>query len=346
MTDYYDVLGVSKDANVDEIKKAYRQLALKYHPDKNPDDPKAVERFKEIALAYEVLSSEEKRKRYDRRSHRSPFPNIDLFDGWEMFNYGAAQEKPRRGSNIRVDAMVHLDDIALQAHEASFTIKRPVSCERCTGAGIEPGTGWVSCATCGGTGMESFTPQVFVSVKKTCRTCNGKGKSPEEICLACGGRKEKMITEEIGITIPAGIPSGHTIVVPSKGRPGRNGGSPGDLHVVIQIKPHSLFTRRGADLSYKLTVDFIQAVLGDKVSVPTLTGKAKLTVPAGTSPGTILRLKRQGVRAFGKPKKRGDLLIEIAVGIPEQLSEEGRALLEKYRQSQPEVTMKTERLND
>jgi len=350
--DYYEILGVPKDATTEDVKRAYRNLVLQYHPDKNPNNPEAEQKFKEVVLAYETLSDEQRRQEYNNRGQGfrrgfSGFP--DIFGDWNPFDFGyqskADSRTPKQGAHLRVDILVNLEDVAVQDFATKLNIRRPVRCGQCSGCGVEPGFGYTNCSVCNGTGMRSYSPRSFIQIQQTCSVCRGQGKKPEKLCSLCHGSGQTTTTEIIDILVPAGILDGQAMVFSDLGCPSENGGPNGDLTVVVNIKPHSLFTRKGSDLLCKVSIDFIHAILGGEIQIPTLNGIAILNIPPGTSPGDKLTIKGQGVRETGKAKKRGDIKVEVEVLIPKQLSEEGRVLLEQYEKVQSSLDPKVERLN-
>lgn len=328
MVDYYKVLGVKEDATAEQIKKAYKDLALKYHPDKNPDDPEAESKFKEVGEAYEVLSDPRKRQQYDTKGSMGFEWFSDIFTGKNK-----QKNQPRKGADIKVDVFVTLEDLTAD-HKQTIQLKRPTDCERCDGEGIRPGTGYVRCDNCQGTGMFTQThKQGWISIQQTCRDCSGKGKKPEAICPYCHGSGERSTTEKFDVDIQAGTPDPYAVKIDGKGYPGKNGGPTGDVYIFLHTKPHETFVRKGADLRCKVSIDFIQALLGDKVDIPTLDGAATLTIPPLTKPGSVLRLKEQGLRRFTSHGK-GNLLVEVDVHFPTEITEEQRALLKEYKDLQ------------
>src|SRR5881409_1719880 len=301
--DYYTVLGVSRDADDAELKKAYRNLARTYHPDKNPGDKKAEERFKEANEAYGILSDPEKRAQYDRFGTVSGpggvgdvgFGTIfeDLFEGF----FGGAERgrrtRARRGDDLRYDLEITLEEAA-EVLETKLRIPRLETCETCRGSGQEPGTTPETCGTCRGQGQVRFS-QGFLTVARPCPACGGAGSLNRYPCSTCRGEgrvaRERMLT----VTIPAGIAEGNQLRLTGEGEGGLHGAPPGDLYVLVQIRPHEIFERHGADLVCALPLTYPQVCLGDEVDVPVLEGKARLTVPAGTQPGQRLVLKGKGM---------------------------------------------------
>ena len=365
--DYYEVLGVSKTATPDEIKKAYRKLAIKYHPDKNPDDKNAEEKFKEAAEAYEVLSNEEKRQKYDQFGHamgpqgfggggggfyssggmsmEDIFAQFgDIFGG--HFNMGGgfggatggrssrrAQRPQRRGSDLRITVKLSLAEIA-SGVDKTLRIPTNVACQHCHGTGAKDGTAFTTCPTCHGSGTVSqvvqgfFGPQEAVGV---CPQCEGEGKVIQQSCGYCNGEGTQRKDETVSFHIPAGVQEGMTLTVKGKGNAPRRGGIPGDLQVVIQEIKHPELIRDGSDVIYNMMLDVPTATLGGAVEVPTITGRARLNIPAGTQPGKVLRLRGKGLPSPDNRGAVGDELINIMVYIPEQLTDAERTAFENLR---------------
>ena len=363
--DYYEVLGVSKTATPDEIKKAYRKLAIKYHPDRNPDNKEAEDKFKEAAEAYEVLSNEEKRQKYDQFGHsmgpqgfggqggyyssggmsmEDIFSQFgDIFGG--HFNFGGgfsgaaggrqtryARKPQRRGSDLRITVKMNLAEIATGV-DKTLRIPTNVKCEFCNGTGAKDGTALNTCPTCHGTGTVSqvvqgfFGPQEAVSV---CPQCEGEGKVISEVCTHCHGDGTLRKDELVSFHIPAGVQDGMTLTVKGKGNAPRRGGVNGDLLVVIQEVKHPELIRDGNDVIYNLMLDVSTAALGGAVEVPTITGRARLNIPAGTQPGKVLRLRGKGIPSTDS-SGTGDELINVMVYIPENLDAEERAAFESLK---------------
>ena len=346
--DYYDVLGVERGASEDEIRKAYRKIALENHPDRNPSDEAAVTRFKQAADAYAVLSDKEKRARYDQFGHAGVegmaggggFSNVedifshfgDLFGGgggggiFEQF-FGGGRARSRRGASLRVDLMLTLDEVS-KGIKKTLEISRSETCSNCSGSGAKPGTQPKSCATCGGHG-EVINSQGFLSIRQACPTCQGKGQVIESPCPRCHSRGVTPKKTPISITIPAGIEEGHVERIVGQGEAGDKGGPPGDLVVVIHIKPHSVFTRNGDDLMVMVKARYRQAVLGDSVEIPTITGETViLKIPPGTQPGSRLRVRNHGLpRLDGYGK--GNLVVQVQIDVPKRLSDEQAELLDR-----------------
>jgi len=345
--DYYEVLGVDKSADGAAIKKAYRSLAMKYHPDRNPDDAEAEAKFKEAAEAYEVLSNQEKRQRYDQFGHQgvggqtggfhsaddifSAFGDIfggafgDIFGGGGR---GRGGRGGRQGASLRVTINLDFTD-PLEQVTRTVEFKRHETCETCNGSGAKKGSKPVTCSTCGGHGQVAMN-QGFFQVRTTCPTCQGKGTQIKDPCESCNGTGRTKVAREVEIKIPAGIDDGMTLRVSGEGEAGENGGPPGDLLAEIRTRSHSIFQRRDADVVMSLPVSFTQAALGDKIEVPTPRGRATLKIPAGTQPHTVMRLRGEGfphLQAHGK----GDMLVDIVVEVPRKLSGERKELMEKLK---------------
>jgi molecular chaperone DnaJ len=339
--DYYEILGVTRAATEVEIKKAYRALAVQHHPDKNPGDPHAEEKFKECAEAYAVLSDEQKRAAYDRFGHQGVgagaggfgqgFSNIeDIFD---IFGFGdvfgqrtSRRSTVQRGSDLRYDLEISLEDAA-GGKEEKLRIPRLETCDECSGKGTEKGTHPETCITCGGSGQVRFQ-QGFFSVQRTCSNCGGKGQIIKTPCKKCrgAGRIEKEKTLEI--KIPAGVETGSRLRVNGEGEAGVNGGPAGDLYVVLHVAEHESFERQGENLYSAVPVSFAQAALGAEIEVKTLDGTENLKIPAGTQTGTVFRIKAQGMPRLGG-RGHGDLFVAVTLVTPKTLTKEQRKLLEQ-----------------
>jgi molecular chaperone DnaJ len=354
--DYYEVLEVQRNSNGDEIKKSYRRLAVKFHPDKNQGDKEAEERFKELGEAYEVLMDEQKRAAYDRYGHgafqgggpgaggagggfHDPF---DLFR--EVFGSGggaggifehffggggaAADGSGRqRGSDLRYDMQITLEEAA-SGCEKEIEIRKLDTCETCDGSGAQAGSKVVTCATCRGRGQVAVS-RGFFQVAQTCPTCRGTGRTIEKPCKTCHGEGRAERTSRMKIKIPAGVDDGSRLRSGGGGEAGMRGGSPGDLYVVLHIKEHAVFERDGTDLHCEVPIPFTTATLGGEIRVPTLTGGANLKIPPGTQSGSLFRLKGQGMPAL-QSTARGDLLTRVQVEVPTKLNSEQREALEKF----------------
>lgn len=369
--DYYEVLGVPKTASADEIKKAYRKMAIKYHPDKNPGDKTAEEKFKEAAEAYDVLSDSEKRQKYDQFGHGmgtgNPFGGaggpgggfysnvggMDIDDIMSMFGdifgggrrtraggTGARRARPRvnKGTDLRITVKVSLKDI-MNGVTKKLKIPRMVACEQCQGTGAKDGTSFHTCSRCSGSGYVTgvqndpfFGPQ---HVQTECPDCHGQGKTIEHACGYCGGTGVVKKEEVVEFHIPAGVENGQVLTLRGKGNAPRGGGVSGDLLIVIQEEPNSELIRDGLDLIYNLMLDFPTAALGGSAEVPTVDGRARLKITPGTQPGKVLRLRGKGLPRMNS-NERGDLLVNVMVYVPENLTEAEKAAVESL-QNQPNI---------
>lgn len=372
--DYYDVLGVSKDASADEIKKAYRKLAVKYHPDRNPDDKAAEEKFKEAAEAYDVLSDAEKRAKYDRFGHNMDaagfggagggaygaggmsmddiFANFgdifgDIFGGGGRGNYyssgfgGHQQAAPRKhvnkGTDLRITVKVTLKDI-MNGVEKKLKIPRLVACSHCKGTGAKDGTAFKTCQRCGGSGYVQSVQQTMFGPQQTthvCPECNGEGKVITESCSYCNGTGVEKKEEIVSFKIPAGVEDGMVLTLRGQGNAPRHGGVNGDLLIVIQEEKDSELIRDGIDLIYNLMLDFPTAALGGSAEVPTVDARARLKIAAGTQPGKVLRLRGKGLPKMNSTVK-GDLLVNVMVYVPENLTDSEKSMIESLK-DQPNV---------
>ncbi|SDN01382.1 molecular chaperone DnaJ [Sediminibacillus halophilus] len=344
--DYYEILGVSKDASKDEIKKAYRKLARKYHPDVNKEAD-AADKFKEAKEAYEVLGDEQKRTQYDQFGHAGPqsqgfgggFGGAEDFGGFgdifDMFFGGGGRRRdpnaPRQGADLQYTMTLDFEE-AIFGKETDIQIPREETCDTCHGSGAKPGTEPKTCSHCNGSGqlnMEQNTPFGRVVNKRVCHYCQGTGKIIPDKCNTCGGTGKVKKRKKIHINIPAGIDEGQQIRVSGQGEAGVNGGPPGDLYVVVQIKPHEFYQREGDHVFCEMPITFAQAALGDEIEVPTVHGKVKLKIPAGTQTGKTFRLKGKGapnVRGYG----HGDQHVNIRVVTPTNLTERQEEILREF----------------
>lgn len=336
--DYYEVLGVARTASRDEIKQAYRNLAKQFHPDRNPGDRDAEERFKEASEAYEALYDVDKRARYDRFGHAGSggagggYEKVDfrsvseILEGLvgEVFGQGAGR-RARQGQDLEVDLEVSFEEAALGAEKTLF-VERLRECTECEGTGAAKGTRVDRCSACNGTGEVRFQ-RGFFSASRPCSTCGGTGKRVETPCATCHGKTAIPSREEVLVRIPPGVEHGAVRSLRGGGERGRNGGPPGDLHVRIVVAEHPLFTRDGADVLVSVPISFPEAVLGTQIDVPTLEGKVKMKVPAGTQSGKVLRLRGKGIEVLGGAGK-GDQLVTIIVEVPERVSARQRELIE------------------
>jgi molecular chaperone DnaJ len=354
--DYYEVLGVAKGASEEEIKKAYRKMAIKYHPDKNPNDPAAEDKFKEAAEAYEVLSSPEKRQRYDQFGHQGMggaggagggpsmediFSNFgDIFgDGSPFGSFfggggGGTRQRVRKGSDLRIKLKLDLQEVA-NGVEKKIKVKRHVSCTACGGNGSKNGTALKTCQTCNGAGQVRRVQQTMLGqmvTSSTCPTCNGEGKIIETRCDVCFGEGRTLAEEVIPIKIPAGVADGMQLSMSGKGNVPPRGGVAGDLLIVVEEEEDDLLKRDGNNVVYEMYINFADAALGTAVEVPTIDGKARITLEPGTQSGKILRLKGKGIPQLNSYTK-GDQLVYVNVWTPKQLTEKEREALELLRTS-------------
>jgi len=344
--DYYEVLGVSRTANDQEIKSAYRRLAMRYHPDKNPNDATAEEKFKEAAEAYSVLADQEQRRRYDRFGHAGVssgtgpswgapgFGGIedilgDLFGFGDVFGggrSGSRRSSAQRGADLRYDLEMTLEEAA-EGMTAQLRIPRLEGCETCKGSGAAAGTEPEACNTCSGAGQIRYQ-QGFFSVARTCHACRGVGRIINNPCAECKGAGRVEREKQMEVKIPAGVETGSRLRVQGEGESGTSGGPAGDLYVVIHVSEHERFERQGSNLYVAVPITFAQAALGAEINVNTLDGEEKLKIPVGTQTGTVFRLKGKGMPALGG-RGRGDLFVSATVITPTSLTREQRKLLEQ-----------------
>jgi molecular chaperone DnaJ len=346
--DYYEVLGTERTATEEEIKKAYRKLALKYHPDRNPNDKGSEEKFKELGEAYEILMDPQSRAAYDQYGHaafdsrarasasagfhdptdifREVFGNSGIFD--EFFGGGGGQRGgAQRGDDLRYDMELSFIEAA-QGCEKEITVSKMSECEVCKGTGAEEGATTKTCPQCGGRGQVIMSRGIF-SVAQTCPRCEGRGRMVDKPCRRCSGTGRRERTASIKIKVPAGVDGGSRLRSSGNGEAGMRGGAPGDLYVVLHVKQHEIFTRDGDDLICEVPISFAQAALGAQIQVPTLEKTAEIKIPAGTQSGSVFRLKGRGVRnvqGYG----HGDLLVRAQVEIPSRLNSAQRAKLEEF----------------
>lgn len=344
--DYYEVLGLQKEASDDEIKSAFRKLAMKYHPDRNPDDKEAEEKFKEVNEAYNILSDPEKKQKYDQFGHAGVDPNAGfggggfggagMYDIFDMFGGmfgggggfrtgfgGANRTGPMKGNDLQ-------KGITITFEEAAFGVKKKirvyknVECSHCHGDKAEPGTSKTTCPSCGGTGRVETAQRTpfgtFQSVV-TCPDCHGEGQTIETPCSKCQGQGVERKEVTISVSIPAGIDNGAILPLRGQGEPGINNGPPGDLYIIVTVKPHKLYKRAGQDLQIEIPISFEQAALGDEIVVPTLEDKVSYKVPPGTQPNTVFRLRGKGLPYVNKSRK-GDLYVKVILEVPTKLNNE------------------------
>ena len=359
--DYYEVLGVDKNASEDQIKKAYRKIAIKYHPDRNPGDKKAEEKFKEAAEAYDVLHDTQKRQQYDQFGFDAPGTggfgggfsgNMNMDDifsmfgdifgghgGFSGFGGGGRQSRPQqfRGSDLRLKVRLSLEEIA-NGVTKKFKVKKDITCSHCHGTGAETGSSSETCPTCHGSGYITHTTQSIFGMMQTqgvCPNCGGEGKVIKNKCHICGGSGVTKGEEVVEINIPAGVAEGMVVNVPNKGNAGKRNGVAGNIQVYIEEEENDIFVRDGQDLIYNLLLDFPTATLGGTVEVPTISGnKLKMKIDAGTQPGKTMRLKGKGLPAVrGYGNGIGDIIINISVYVPKALNREEKEMIEKMKDS-------------
>jgi len=349
--DYYEVLGIERSASEEEIKKAYRKLAVKYHPDKNPGDKTAEEQFKELGEAYEVLNDPQKREIYNQYGHAAfdrrsggfgrgggfhdPFEVFrEVFGGGSIFDelFGGGRSDPtqaQRGDDLRYDMELTFEEAA-HGCEKEITVTKPERCDVCGGSGASAGSQVKTCPTCGGRGQVISSRGIF-SIAQTCPHCHGAGRIIEKPCKNCHGTGRKEKSSKIKLRIPAGVDTGSRLRSSGNGEAGARGGPAGDLYVVLHVRPHEIFQRDGDDLLCEVPVSFVQAALGADIEVPTLDGKAEIKIPAGTQPGTMFRLKGKGVKNI-QGYGHGDLHVRVNVEVPTHLTSVQKAKLQEFAQ--------------
>jgi molecular chaperone DnaJ len=353
--DYYEVLGVSRTASLDEIKKAYRKKAVQFHPDKNPGDKEAEEKFKEATDAYSVLSDKDGRAKYDQYGHaafeqgggasgfHADFSGFeDIFgDVFSTFFGGAAagggrRGKGRAGNDLRYDMEVTFEEAAFGC-EKEVTIGRRTTCDACAGSGATAGSGKDRCSQCDGHGQVRIQ-QGFFTLARTCHACGGQGEVIKNPCAQCSGSGLKMKESRLKVKVPAGVDHGQRLKMRSEGEPGAGGGPNGDLYVQIMVKEHPVFERQESELVCEVPITYASATLGAEIEVPSLEGKVKLKIPAGTASGKVFRLKNKGIPILGSnPQRRGDQHVRVYVHVPKKVSDQERELLEKLASIQGAV---------
>ena len=358
--DYYEVLGVSRGASEDEIKKAYKKMARKYHPDLNPGDKTAEEKFKEVNEAYEVLSDADKKARYDQYGHAGVDPNFgaggfgggfdgsfdfgdlgDIFGSFFGGGFGGGRRTnpnaPQRGESIRMSIAISFEEAAFGCEKA-VTVERYVTCDTCHGNGCAPGTSPEVCPDCHGTGtvqVRRQTPMGVFATSSPCPKCGGKGRIIHQPCKDCRGSGMVRKKKTIQASIPAGIDNGQTISIRGQGNAGKNGGPAGDLLITITVRPHELFRREGTSVLCEAPITFTQAVLGAELEIPTIDGKVKYTLPEGTQSGTTFRLKGKGIPSING-RGRGDQYVTVYIETPKNLNKEQKEALKKFAETMGE----------
>ena len=350
--DFYELLGVGRDANDDQLKKAYRKMAKQYHPDANPGNKEAEAKFKEISEAYSVLSDSSKRKSYDQFGHAAfeqgggggyhgGMDMGDIFGSFfggamdigDLFGSGRSRPRPRRGADLQMRVNIKFEEavfgttkeVQLQTYEA---------CPTCNGSGSKPGTYPESCKKCNGTGSERITQQSFIGMMTKvvpCSSCRGKGKIIKDPCTTCREEGRVRTSKKIDVNIPKGIDNGQSVRITGKGEMGEKGAPAGDLYITVSVSPHKLFSRDGSHLYLEIPITFVQAALGDEISIPTLSGGVeKYTVKSGTQPGTVVQLRGKGVSNVHNPRSIGDLIVKLNVTVPTALNDRQRDLLKDF----------------
>lgn len=375
--DYYDILGVAKGAADGDIKKAFRKKAMDFHPDRNPNNPEAEARFKEVNEAYEVLKDPKKRAMYDQFGHAGlgqgmggaggagGFPGGGDFAGGgfgdifedlfgDIFGGGRARgggSRPggARGEDLRYDLSISLEDV-MHGSEARLRLPAIVECDTCKGSGCAPGTTPETCGTCGGAGQVR-TQQGFFAISRPCPACKGQGRIIRSACSSCHGQGRQRSEKTLTVKVPPGVETGTRIRLTGEGGAGMRGGPPGDLYIVLEVARHPIFEREGPDLLCTVPITFPQAALGGKLDVPTLTGRARITLPAGTQTGRQFRLRSKGLPHLNQPSVYGDLIVEVRVETPINLNRRQRELLEEFarcsgQECQPESNSFLDKVKD
>lgn len=342
--DYYEVLGIGRSASGEEIKKAYRKNAIQFHPDKNPGDKAAEEKFKELSEAYSVLSDANSRQRYDQFGHAAfesggnPFGFGD-FSGFEdlfgdIFSsfFGGQpnrRTRGRSGRDLRYDLEIEFEEAAFGT-EKTISVNRGQECDECSGTGAAKGSAPEQCGLCKGTGQVRIT-QGFFTISRSCHECNGSGQVIKNPCSGCSGAGIKMVKGKIAVRVPAGIDNGQRLKLRGEGEAGSGGGPAGDLYVQIAVKPHEIFERQDSEIICEVPISYADAALGAEIQVPTLEGLENLKIPAGTPGGKIFRLKNKGIQVLGT-NRRGDQHVKVAIHVPKKVSQEHKTLLEKLKE--------------
>ena len=344
--DYYEVLGVSRDVSAADLKKAYRRVAMKHHPDRNPGDEEAENKFKEASEAYEVLSDAQKRSAYDQFGHAGVDQSAGMGGGAGAGGFGSFSDifgdvfgdifggggrgrgGPSRGADLRYNLELSLED-AVRGTNVQIKVPTLVACDTCDGSGAKKGTSPKTCTTCGGIGQVRMQ-QGFFSVQQACPTCRGKGSIITDPCGSCHGQGRVEQTKKLSVKVPAGVDTGDRIRLSGEGEAGAEGGPAGDLYVEVHVKPHEIFQRDGADLYCEVPVDFVDAALGGELEVPTLDGRVKLKVPAETQTGKLFRLRGKGVTPV-RGGARGDLMCRVVVETPVDLTGKQKELLKEFQ---------------
>lgn len=357
--DYYEILGVDKNADEQTIKKAYRKMAMKYHPDRNPDDKEAEQKFKEANEAYEILSNKEKRAMYDQFGHAGVNGNgqggfgggggfsgfggfedifgdiFDMFGGG--FSSGRRKNRPQKGPDIKLQVDLTFEEAAFGVNK-DIEVSKHEECKKCNGTGAKPGSNKKTCSKCGGSGEVRYTQRTplgsFVNVR-TCDACHGEGTIIEKPCDECNGKGNVRKKKKISVKIPAGVDNGSVITLRGEGEPGIKGGPPGDLYLVIRMLPHKIFKRDNYDIICEMPITFVQAALGDEIVVPTLDERVKYKIAEGTQSGTVFRLKGKGVPILNG-NGRGDQYVKVTVETPKKLNEDQKNLLRKFAEEMGE----------
>lgn len=350
--DYYELLAISRNADEGEIKKAYRKLAMKYHPDRNPDNPESEEKFKEIQQAYAILSDPKKRAAYDQYGHAGVDPSMggggfgggfggfgdvfeDIFETVFSGGRGAGrQSRGQRGADLQFNIQFTLEEAA-SGKEVEITVPRHGTCGTCSGAGTKKGTSPKSCETCNGIGQVRIQ-QGFFSIQQTCPSCHGEGKIIVDPCESCNGQGRVRESKKLTVKIPAGVDNGDRVRLSGEGEAGAHGGGPGDLFVQVNVKQHSIFERHDNDLHCEVPISFVESALGGSIEVPTLEGRVTLKIPAETQTGKVFRLRGKGMKSV-RGYAQGDLLCKVVIETPINLSRKQKDLLSKFHESLDET---------